>query len=104
MDLNKSKLNDTTVSDEQLVKIFKALSDPTRLDILRIIKNHDYYGECACNVFNDQIDMSQPTMSYHMKMLREAGLITVRKEAREKFVTINHDLLKSFFPNFLELL
>ena len=57
---------------ERLVAMFKALADPTRLDIFRLVAAQDA-PICACDVV-DRFEVSQPTISHHMKVLREAGL------------------------------
>ena len=62
---------------ERLVGGFKALADPTRLDVFRLIAAQDA-PICACDVV-DRFDVSQPTISHHLKVLREAGLITVSR-------------------------
>lgn len=62
---------------ERLVAAFKALADPTRLDVFRLIAAQDA-PLCACDVV-DRFDISQPTVSHHLKVLREAGLITVSR-------------------------
>ena len=62
---------------ERLVDVFKALAGPTRLDVFRLIAAQDA-PICACDVV-DRIDVSQPTISHHLKVLREAGLITVSR-------------------------
>ena len=62
---------------EQLVAIFKALADATRLDVFRLIAAQAE-PICACDVV-DRFDVSQPTVSHHLKVLREAGLITVSR-------------------------
>ena len=62
---------------ERLVAGFKALSDPTRLDVFRLIAAQEA-PVCACDVV-DRFDVSQPTISHHLKVLREAGLITVSR-------------------------
>jgi ArsR family transcriptional regulator len=62
---------------EQIVAGFKALSDPTRLDIFRLIAVQET-PICACDVV-DRFQVSQPTISHHLKVLREAGLITVSR-------------------------
>ena len=60
---------------------FKALSDPTRLRILKAISGT---GElCECNIV-PTFGLSQPTISYHLKILREVGL--VRSERRGQWV------------------
>ncbi|PJF29772.1 MAG: transcriptional regulator [Phototrophicales bacterium] len=57
----------------RLANIFKALSHPVRVQLLQFI--HDGDGElCACNI-EKHFDLTQPTISHHIKILREAGLI-----------------------------
>ena len=60
-----------------LVAMFKALGDPTRLDVFRLIVAQEA-AICACDVV-DRVNVSQPTISHHLKVLREAGLITVSR-------------------------
>ncbi len=62
---------------ERVVAAFKALADPTRLDVFRLIAAQAA-PICACDVV-DRFDVSQPTISHHLKVLREAGLITVSR-------------------------
>jgi len=61
------------------VTAFKALSDETRLRILRTLAR---YGElCECNMV-PSFGLSQPTISYHLKVLRDAGLIRSRRQGQ----------------------
>ncbi len=62
---------------ERLVAAFKALADPTRLDVFRLIAAQQA-PLCACDVV-DRFAVGQPTISHHLKVLREAGLITVSR-------------------------
>ena len=62
---------------DRLVAGFRALGDPTRLAIFRLIAAQEA-PLCACDVV-DRFDLSQPTISHHLKALREAGLITVSR-------------------------
>ncbi len=66
-----------TSERERLVGIFKALSDPTRLDIFRLVAAQDA-PLCACDVV-ERFAVSQPTVSHHMKVLRDAGLVVVSR-------------------------
>ncbi|CAA9268442.1 MAG: Arsenical resistance operon repressor [uncultured Chloroflexi bacterium] len=60
--------------------VFKALSDPTRLRMLALIAAQPASEPlCACDV-ESGFDLSQPTISHHLKVLREAGLVTVTKQ------------------------
>ncbi len=53
---------------------FKALADPTRLEMLRLVAAQAG-PTCVCDIV-DHFDLSQPTISHHLKILREAGLLT----------------------------
>ena len=64
--------------EKNLAEVFKALGDEHRIQILCLL--HD--GEkCACQLL-EALNISQPTLSHHMKVLCEAGLVTGRKEGK----------------------
>jgi ArsR family transcriptional regulator len=63
---------------EQLAQAFKALGDPVRLRLLSIIASAPSGEVCACDL-TAPVGKSQPTVSHHLKILREAGLVTSRK-------------------------
>ncbi len=56
--------------------IFKALSDETRLRIINMLSGDEL---CACNLL-EEFEITQPTLSYHMKILTESGLVNARKD------------------------
>lgn len=91
-----------SAADDQLVKVFKALSDQTRIAILRYLK--DAGRGVTCGEVSAVIDMSKSTGSYHFKLLREAGLTVTRKVAREKYVSINKDAFDTFVSGFYDSL
>ncbi|MGH8910502.1 MAG: ArsR/SmtB family transcription factor [Egibacteraceae bacterium] len=62
----------------RLAELFKALADPARLQLLSLIRAQPE-GECACNLI-DTVELSQPTVSYHLKVLHEAGLVDRRRQ------------------------
>jgi ArsR family transcriptional regulator len=62
---------------ESAVGIFKALGDLNRVEILRLIASQAA-PICVCDIV-DRFDLSQPTISHHLKVLREAGLVTVSR-------------------------
>ncbi len=67
---------------ERMVAVFKALADPTRLDVFRLIAAQEA-PLCACDVV-DRFDVTQPTISHHLKVLREAGLVSVRVDKQRR--------------------
>lgn len=62
---------------DRLVTTYKALGDPTRLGIFRLIAAQDA-DVCVCDI-TDRFDVSQPTISHHLRVLRDAGLVTVTR-------------------------
>ncbi|MDX3522561.1 metalloregulator ArsR/SmtB family transcription factor [Streptomyces scabiei] len=65
-------LDDVQAAD--LAKIFKALGDPVRLRLLSMIASRSGGEVCVCDL-TPAFDLSQPTISHHLKLLRQAGLI-----------------------------
>ena len=63
---------------QALANIFKALSDTTRLRVLKLLESGEL---CVCDIVT-ALDMSQPKISFHLNTLKEAGLIKDRKEGR----------------------
>ena len=57
-----------------LARMFKALGDPVRLRMRSIIASHQGGESCVCDI-SPAFDLSQPTISHHLKVLREAGLL-----------------------------
>ena len=71
-------------------KIFKALGDPKRAMIVDMLS----CGElCACNIL-EKFDISQSTMSHHMKLLRECGLVKAREEGKWTYYSLDADVSK----------
>lgn len=58
----------------ELAKVFKALGDPVRLRLLSLIASRAGGEVCVCDL-TPAFDLSQPTISHHLKLLRQAGLI-----------------------------
>ena len=65
--------------------VFKALSDETRLNIVCQLRGGEL---CACDIL-DHLNITQPTLSHHMKTLTESGLVNSRKDANWMRYTIN---------------
>ncbi|MGI5217671.1 ArsR/SmtB family transcription factor [Nocardia sp. CA-290969] len=64
----------------ELAAVFKALSDPVRLRLLSSIASRAGMEACVCDL-SEGIDLTQPTISHHLKVLREAGLLTSERRA-----------------------
>lgn len=76
-----SPITGGVMSDEEatlLAARFKAMGDPTRLRLLSLVAASEGGEACVCDL-NDQLDLSQPTVSHHLKLLVDAGLLTRSK-------------------------
>ena len=63
---------------QELAEAFKALSDPVRLQLLNLIAVADDHEICACDLV-EPVGRSQPTVSHHLKVLRDAGLVSTTR-------------------------
>jgi DNA-binding transcriptional ArsR family regulator len=90
-----------TTDLEQYRDVFSALSEPIRLDIVRQIADVE---ELPCTALDESLPVSKSTISYHVKLLRHANLISVRKDGRNYFYTVKRDVFEHFVPNLLERL
>src|SRR5258707_9960678 len=59
---------------EHIAPLLKALADPVRLRLLSLVASHGDGEACVCDL-NDAFDLSQPTISHHLKVLHESGLL-----------------------------
>lgn len=77
----------------ELAKVFKALGDPVRLRLASLIASHEGGEACVCDL-TDAFDLSGPTISHHLKVLREAGLITGERRGTWVYYRIRPDALR----------
>jgi len=91
-----------TIDTTRAAEIFHALSDPIRIQVLELLRNGE---RCVCEIM-EELDMAQSRLSWHLKTLADAGIITARREGRWNFYTLNadalveaHDTLVSFKPS-----
>lgn len=81
------------MTDDQKIKVFKALSDPVRLDIVRKLAAGDCDQSFEC--LSEDSPLSQPSMSHHFSKLAEAGILLERKDGRSKYCNLNRELLSA---------
>jgi ArsR family transcriptional regulator, arsenate/arsenite/antimonite-responsive transcriptional repressor len=66
---------------EDLSRILKALADPTRLRLVSMVARHDNREACVCEL-TGPLGLTQPTISHHLKVLVDAGLLTRHKRGK----------------------
>lgn len=82
------------------VRVFRALGDATRLEIVRRLR--DAGGTMACSDLVTDCAISRPSSSYHYKELEEAGVITRQKLGQHVRVVLNRELLDRELPGLVE--
>src|SRR6476646_7062270 len=68
----------TQTEADRIAPLLKALADPARLRLLSLIASHEGGEACVCDL-NEAFDLSQPTISHHLKVLHDVGLIEREK-------------------------
>lgn len=82
-----------TAAGEMAVR-FKALADPVRLQLFSAIASHAGGEACVCDV-SAGLEVSQPTVSHHLKVLRDAGLLTSERRASWVYYAVVPEALAS---------
>jgi DNA-binding transcriptional ArsR family regulator len=78
------------MDETRLVKVLKALADRKRIRMTRAIAAA---GELSCGQVHSLFRLSQPTISHHLKILADAGVIMVREAGQHRFISVNLALL-----------
>lgn len=79
-------LNMSMNTNDPVLILAKALADENRYKLLRYIAERQ---EASCAELNECVHLSQPTISHHLKILLEAGLLSVRREGQRAYFTFN---------------
>jgi DNA-binding transcriptional ArsR family regulator len=87
-------------TDDRLAEVFRVLGDRIRWSILRQLAETN---ELSCSVLETTLPVSKPTISYHTKLLRQAGLISVRKQGRSYFYRLERDVFRELLDELGEL-
>jgi ArsR family transcriptional regulator, arsenate/arsenite/antimonite-responsive transcriptional repressor len=77
---------------QELALLFKAVADPMRLRLLSLIACHEGGESCVCDL-TDAFDVTPPSISYHLKILREAGLISSDRRGTWIYYRVNPDVM-----------
>jgi ArsR family transcriptional regulator, arsenate/arsenite/antimonite-responsive transcriptional repressor len=82
----------STGEAEELAPLFKAIGDPVRLRLLSLIACHEGGEACVCDL-TSAFDLTAPTISHHLKVLKQAGLIASERRGTWVYYWINPGLL-----------
>jgi ArsR family transcriptional regulator len=78
------------MNDSDMVRALRALADPTRF---RMVHEIAAAGELSCGQVAELFDVSQPTVSHHLKILSDAGILIRRQEGKQHFTSVDKALL-----------
>lgn len=82
----------TAEQSEHIAHLLKALADPVRLRLLSLVASHADREACVCDL-NDAFELSQPTISHHLKVLHEAGLLDRSKRGTWVYYSVRPEAL-----------
>ena len=83
-----------------LAHTFYALKDVVRLEMLSVLAQR----ECTVNELAETLQKSQPLMSWHLRRLKAAGIVKIRRSGREVYCSLDHDVIRQHQETFQELI
>jgi ArsR family transcriptional regulator len=82
----------TSEQAERIAPLLKAIADPVRLRLLSLVAAHEGKEACVCEL-QDAFDLSQPTISHHLKVLHDVGLLDRNKRATWVYYSVRNEAL-----------
>ena len=92
----------SSINDVKRVKIFKALSEVKRIEMIRYLYHHR--DSNTCGTIGESMGMDKSNVSYHLKILYEADLVSVTRMGQNKCSSLREDTFTEFLPGFLDSL
>ncbi|WP_211746283.1 helix-turn-helix transcriptional regulator [Paenibacillus sp. Marseille-Q4541] len=89
-------------NDVKRVKIFKALAEVKRIEMIRYL--HLHRDNNTCGSIGESMGMDKSNVSYHLKILYEADLVSVTRMGQNKISQLREDTFTEFLPGFLDSL
>jgi DNA-binding transcriptional ArsR family regulator len=96
----RSSTKKQTQALTDLAHIFYALKDVVRLEMLSVLAQR----ECTVNELAETLDKSQPLMSWHLRRLRAAGIVKIRRSGREKYCSLDREVVQQHQQAFRNLI
>ena len=90
-----------STSDLDLPTILRTVGDPVRLKIVRTLADGTEHN---CTQVQDELGLPASTCSYHLRLLREAGVTRTRADGTLRFMSLRRDDLEERFPGLLDVL
>ncbi len=87
------------MENEEISKISKALSEPKRIEIILLTSEKEM---CANDIL-EKFDITQPTLSHHLKQLTDSNIINVRKKGKMSYYSMNRETLNEYLDFFKKI-
>ena len=97
----REKIAHPAASALDLATIMRTVGDPLRLDIVRLLADD---VPRPCSDVSAAMGLPVSTCSYHLRLLREAGVTRTRAEGTQRFISLRRDDLEDRFPGLIEVL
>jgi DNA-binding transcriptional ArsR family regulator len=97
----RDRIPHPSVDAFDLATILRTLGDPLRLDLVKLLADGREY---PCGELADQLGIPASTGSYHMRLLREAGVTRTRAEGTSRYISLRRDDLEARFPGLVDVL
>jgi len=97
----REKIPHPATSALDLATVMRTVGDPVRLDMVRLLADG---REWSCTKLADALDVPASTGSYHMRLLREAGVTRTRADGVHRFISLRRDDLDERFPGLVDVL
>jgi ArsR family transcriptional regulator len=97
----QSKPSRSAETLRQIAQHFYALKDALRLEMIVLLAGRD---ECTVNEMAARLNKSQPLVSWHLRRLRTAGIVKIRRAGREVYCSLDRDSIVQHQQEFLELI
>src|SRR5689334_16794038 len=95
------KIAHPSVESLDLATIMRTVGDPSRLEIVRLLGDG---RTMMCNDIAAKVGLPTSTCSYHLKLLREAGVTRARAEGTQRLISLRNDALEQRFPGLVDVL
>jgi DNA-binding transcriptional ArsR family regulator len=97
----REKIPHPATSALDLATIMRAAGDPIRLHVVRLLADD---RARPCSEISAEVGLPVSTCSYHLRLLREAGLTRTRAEGTQRFISLRRDDLEERFPGLIDVL
>jgi DNA-binding transcriptional ArsR family regulator len=97
----REKIPHPPASALNLATILRTVGDPVRLEIVRVLSDDE---PRVCNELQEALDLPPSTCSYHLRLLREAGVTRTRAQGTLREISLRRDDLEARFPGLVDVL